>query len=202
MKNKKILIPLIGIVLFIILTILVEYNLTTTLDDTIYNILILNRSEILDNFYKIITKLGNELTVITITLILFVIMSNDNKYLLLNNVVSTGIINQVLKRIIKRPRPLHLKLIKQGGFSFPSGHAMISIGLYGILIYIIHNNIKNKKIKVILEVILSLIIILIGMSRIYVGVHYPSDIIAGYCIAIALIPINIMILKKIRGIKK
>ena len=91
--------------------------------------------------------------------------------------------NQILKRIIRRARPNHLRLVKEKGFSFPSGHSMVSIALYGILIYIVNKNIKNKPLRITLTIILSILILLIGLSRIYVGVHYPSDVLSGYILA-------------------
>ena len=60
---------------------------------------------------------------------------------------------------------------------------MVSIALYGILIYIVNKNIKNKTLKIILISLLSLLILFIGLSRIYVGVHYPSDVLSGYILA-------------------
>ena len=97
---------------------------------------------------------------------------------------------------MQRPRPDHLRLIKQGGYSFPSGHSMIAICVYGTLIYLVHRKVKNRKIKVALEILLTIIILLIGISRIYVGVHYPSDVITGYLISIIILIINISILEK------
>ena len=61
---------------------------------------------------------------------------------------------------------------------------MVSIAYYGFIIYLIQKHIKNKKIKNILTIVISINIILIGFSRIYLGVHYPTDIIAGFCLGI------------------
>jgi len=64
---------------------------------------------------------------------------------------------------------------------------MISIAIYGVLIYIIYKNIKNKFIKTILIIILTILVLLIGISRIYLGVHYPTDILGGYLIALPIV---------------
>ena len=77
---------------------------------------------------------------------------------------------------------------------------MIAVCVYGTLIYLVHKKVKNKKIKILLEVLLTLLILLIGISRIYVGVHYPSDVLTGYLISIIILIVNISVLeKKIRG---
>jgi undecaprenyl-diphosphatase len=149
---------------------------------------------------KIITKFGNTMTILIVVIILMIILNKKEGIMLGISTVDTVLINQIIKYIIRRPRPSHLRLIKQGGYSFPSGHAMISIAVYGFLIYIINKKIENKKLKIILTVLLTLLIILIGISRIYVGVHYPSDIIAGYSISLAILILNITLCNKyLRG---
>ena len=91
-----------------------------------------------------------------------------------------------------RPRPDHLRLIKQNGYSYPSGHSMISIAVYGFLIYYVYHKVKNKALKIALIILLSLLIILIGISRIYVGVHYPSDVLGGYTLSLLIIIVVIL----------
>lgn len=87
-------------------------------------------------------------------------------------------INFLLKNIFIRTRPLKYFLIEQGGYSFPSGHAMVSMSFYATMTYLImKNKDKNKKILWILS---FLIIALIGFSRIYLGVHWPTDVLMGY----------------------
>ena len=87
-------------------------------------------------------------------------------------------VNFLLKNIFVRTRPLKYFLIEQGGYSFPSGHAMVSMSFYATMTYLImKNKDKNKKTLWILS---FLIIALIGFSRIYLGVHWPTDILMGY----------------------
>lgn len=85
----------------------------------------------------------------------------------------------------------------QVGYSFPSGHSMVSMAFYGFLIYLIYNNIKNKYIKWILICSLSILIILIGISRIYLGVHYTSDVLAGFLLSISYLVIYTRIVKEV-----
>ena len=97
----------------------------------------------------------------------------------------SALTNFSIKQIFQRPRPINTRIIDESGYSFPSGHSMVSMAFYGYLIYLIHKNIKNKYVKVALTLLLSILIISIGISRIYLGVHYTSDVIAGFLVAIA-----------------
>ncbi len=202
MNNKKIsyIISAISLLLFTIVMILVLNNSITLFDNTIYNFLISKRCDFLDTYFKTITKLGNTVPVLLIVIILLITLNKKDKILLGTSAVLSVVINTILKNIVERPRPDHLRLITQGGYSFPSGHAMISICVYGTLIYIINKNIKNKLLKTLLTILLLIIIISIGLSRIYVGVHYPSDILGGYLLSLTIVIININLYHKyIRG---
>ena len=155
-------------------------------DSVVYNFLVNNRNEALNNFFKIITQFGSALFLIIIT-ILCVIFIRDKKYKILvpANLVTIAIINIVLKNFFLRPRPDELRLIEETGYSFPSGHAMASTAFYGLLIYIVHEKVENKILRNTICIMLGLLILLISISRIYVGVHYTSDVIAGTCFSIA-----------------
>ena len=103
-------------------------------DDTIYNYIFSLRNDSLDITFKTITKFCNTITVIIFVIILVIFLERKSMWKLLITVVSTVLVNQLLKHTIRRIRPDHLRLIEERGFSFPSGHSMTSIALYGILI--------------------------------------------------------------------
>lgn len=155
-------------------------------DSVVYNFLVNNRNEALNNFFKIITQFGSAIVLIIIT-ILCVIFIRDKKYKILvpANLVTIAIINIVLKNFFLRPRPNELRLIEETGYSFPSGHAMASTAFYGLIIYIVYEKVENKILRNTICIMLGLLILLISVSRIYVGVHYTSDVIAGTCFSIA-----------------
>ncbi|MGD8189597.1 phosphatase PAP2 family protein [Brevibacillus ginsengisoli] len=95
-------------------------------------------------------------------------------------VAGSGIMNQVLKSLFHRNRPSLHQLVEAGGFSFPSGHSMEAAAFYGILTYLLWRHIDSHAERGILVFLSTAMIILIGVSRIYLGVHYPSDVLGGY----------------------
>lgn len=94
-------------------------------------------------------------------------------------IAGTGILNQLMKLIFKRERPDFHRLIDIGGYSFPSGHTMMAFSLYTILAYMIWRNLKTAWGRMSVIIIAALMIFMIAVSRIYLGVHYPSDIVGG-----------------------
>lgn len=185
-KNYKWIIFFVFFVIFLAIAEDVFEQEIFEFDSVVYNFLVNNRNEALNNFFKIITQFGSALVLIIIT-ILCVIFIRDKKYKILvpANLVTIAIINIVLKNFFLRPRPNELRLIEETGYSFPSGHAMASTAFYGLLIYIAHEQIENKILRNTICIMLGLLILLISVSRIYVGVHYTSDVIAGTCFSIA-----------------
>lgn len=135
---------------------------------------------------KCITNFANAYWLIGFSILLFVFIKNKRTsiYIFINLVLS-AVLNLALKQILQRPRPIGHRIIDEKGYSLPSGHSMVSMAFYGFLIYLICKNIKNKYLKISLVVVLSVLIFSIGVSRIYLGVHYTSDVIAGFLVAIA-----------------
>lgn len=143
---------------------------------------------------KIVTFFGGATCLIGLTIILFIIIKNKKIGLLIGiNLVTITILNQLFKFILQRPRPTENRIINENGYSFPSGHSMISMAFYGFLIYLIYKYVKNKKLKYISITLISILIIFIGISRIYLGVHYTSDILAGFLFSISYLIIFILI---------
>ena len=108
----------------------------------------------------------------------------------------------VLKQFFHRERPLVPLLEAAKGMSFPSGHSLMSATFYGLLIYLVWRNINNGAVKWALTVLLSLLIFFIGLSRIYLRVHYPTDVIAGLSLGFVWLVLSITILNKMERIGK
>ena len=146
---------------------------------------------------KFITNFGGAIFLIIATIILFILIKNKKiGFSIISNLVIVTILNQLLKNILQRPRPNEFRIIEETGFSFPSGHSMASMAFYGYLIYLIYIYVKNKYLKWTLFVLLSILICTIGISRIYLGVHYTSDVLGGFLISISYLVIYISAVNK------
>lgn len=101
------------------------------------------------------------------------------------NLVLVVALNQALKFLIQRPRPEGFALATESGFSFPSGHSMAAMAFFGLLVWMVWHYQRDKTLRWGCAGAFSLIIVLIGLSRIYLGVHYASDVLAGFCVSLA-----------------
>jgi len=147
---------------------------------------------------KMLTNVGDFICIGIVTIIsLFVFRDKKVKISIVVNLIIVTVFNNILKLIFMRLRPDLNVLVQETGYSFPSGHSMISIVFYGYLIYLIYHFISNKKIKWLLISLLSMLIMVIGFSRIYLGVHYFSDVIGGFTFGIVYLIIYTDITKKI-----
>ncbi|QIL46059.1 phosphatase PAP2 family protein [Vagococcus coleopterorum] len=155
--------------------------------------------------FKTITFFGNVATIsillllITILLILFKRYS-EAIWLVFNTAIGSGLGNYLVKFLYHRPRPLTEHLVPADHYSFPSGHAMASILFYGSLIIVIQLIMSASSFKKIIQSLLVILILLIGWSRIYLNVHYPTDIIGGYLLGSAWLIATLPIFTKIRFI--
>ena len=182
-KNDKMLIAsLILLIIFIFFVFL--HNYFNIIDDFVYSLVKPLISNDMTNIMQFITFFSDPIWCILLSclMILFVKNKKISKAFLLN-LILVFLLNYVLKILFSRNRPADINLIVETGFSFPSGHAMISLGIYGFLIYLLLSSDKNKISKIIGTVSLVLLIFLIGISRIYLGVHYATDVIAGFIIS-------------------
>lgn len=203
-KNYKWIIAFLCLIIVIMLLEDIFENEQLILDMVVYKLVILNlRSETLTVIMKVITNLSSAYVLIAITIGTLLFIKNKKVGLCVaSNLIITTLLNQLLKYIIQRPRPDGYRLIAESGYSFPSGHSMVSMAFYGLIIYLIWKMVKNKKIKYISCGILGLLIPMIGFSRIYLGVHYASDVIGGFAISIVYLLLFTNITKSILQLEK
>lgn len=119
-------------------------------------------------------------------------------YLMLGNLALAGILIVTFKNIYQRPRPEILHLVEEKGFSFPSGHSLAVTIMVGTLIVIFSQRIKNTIWRKIVQILLSLYIFSVLVSRIYLGVHYPSDVIASLCVGLGVLFMEFPFYDKLR----
>ena len=146
---------------------------------------------------KFITNFGGAIILIGLAFMLFIFIKNKKIGVsIISNLAIITVLNQLLKRIVQRPRPTEFRIVEESGYSFPSGHSMVSMAFYGYLIYLIYKYVKNKYLKWISIILLSILICFIGISRIYLGVHYTSDVLGGFFISISYLIIYISAVNK------
>lgn len=166
------------------------------LDSLVAHFFLSLRTPLLTQAFELITMLGAPLTTTIITIIVATIIYKKHRaYIipLLTTAIGAGLTIYTTKIFFHRLRPLDA-LITEKSFSFPSGHALISIALYGLITYIIYRNYQKKSQKITIASIGTLLILLIGISRLYLGVHYFSDVIGGYFIGSIWLTIGVVLI--------
>jgi undecaprenyl-diphosphatase len=98
--------------------------------------------------------------------------------------ITSVVVMFIMKFFLQRERPLVPLIAKVHGYSFPSGHTFSSVTFYGIIAYIIYKNVQNKFLKWILIISCIILILLVGYSRVYLGLHYATDVIAAFCLGL------------------
>ena len=152
---------------------------------------------------RLITQFGGTILMIVWALASLVLIKNKRIAIsVVSNLVLIALLNNILKLIVRRARPTGFRLIAETGYSFPSGHSMVSMAFYGYLIYLIYKNVRNKKLRWTLITCFSLLILIIGMSRIYLGVHYTSDVFAGFLFSLGYLVIYTKLTEPIVFLKK
>ncbi|MDQ0497059.1 phosphatase PAP2 family protein [Paenibacillus brasilensis] len=141
-------------------------------------------SPALTTIMKFFTFIGSGIPVAVISIAIFFILYkilHHRRELILFIWVVTGsaLLNGTLKLVFHRARPTLHRIVNANGFSFPSGHSMAAFSLYGVIAFLLWRHISTSTGRGILIVCSSAMILMIGVSRIYLGVHYPSDVLGG-----------------------
>lgn len=149
--------------------------------------------------FSLLTLFGKSYVIIFFTIITTVILWLLQKKWqivgLLLSLIGSEAFTYATKLIVDRPRPEYAVYLEHSG-SFPSGHSTVAVAFYGFLIYLLPKYLKTKRERVLIISTGSLLIILIGFSRLYLGVHYLSDILIGYLIGLLWLCLSINLTKK------
>lgn len=157
-------------------------------DEIIYYYLHSLASPLLTQLMIGITFFGSVIGVISICLICLFIHMKKGLWVSIN-VAIVSLLNQIIKNIVQRPRPSVIHLVEETSYSFPSAHSMVSMALFGMIAYMI------RKENPLLAIIMLCVPIMIGITRIYLGVHYASDVLSGFLFAIVYLVTMISIMK-------
>ena len=178
---EKTLFILLILVFIFILYLIIKYD-SNIIDKKGYSLISNYINNTNTTIAKFFTFLGSTLF-ITILCVLTLFLKKYRIPIISNTLITVGI-SQALKFIVRRSRPINIAIIEETGFSFPSGHSMVSAAFYGLIIYLIYKSNLKKHLKILLMLLFSLIILNIGLSRIYLGVHYTTDVFAGFILAV------------------
>lgn len=182
---------------FLAIAILVMCDYTFKIDK--FNVAVANnRNGFWTGFLKVFTHLGSfytlaVLAIISVVLIWFVMKNKRMSVFYAGTFAIVCIANFVLKQIVRRIRPEHLMIIEETGFSFPSGHSMMTLCFFALAIHFVWKTLKNKPLKMSLISVFSVITLAMGFSRIYLGVHYLTDILAGFLISFVIVVVCMLV---------
>jgi undecaprenyl-diphosphatase len=174
---------------FIFVARMVFWSKKDNFDNYVFRFMSNNISDFNTDVMQFFSFLGTHFFLIPANLILFAYFMFFKKHRWFSVkipvvAISSTVLLFLLKFLFKRHRPLTPLLEEARGLSFPSGHAMMSFTFYGLLAYMVWKNVENKALRIILVTGLLLVILGIGISRIYLRVHYASDVLAGFCLGL------------------
>lgn len=194
-KYLKWILCLISFIIFIILSILVLTKNDIYIDNVVYKFVSKFIFDDLTSVIKILTNIGGALVVIIITIITLIKNRKYGTYMTINLILIT-IFQIILKHIFLRNRPADINLIEETGYSFPSGHSLTAMAFYGFIIYLVYISNINKRSKIIYISLFSIFILIVGLSRIYLGVHFFTDVMGAFTFSFSYLVIYIDIIKR------
>jgi len=178
------------LILVTILTIFVLLDRVDPIDNGVYDMLIYFESSATTYFFSYIRYFANVIGVIIASGIIAVVaffMKKKTGLYLAGTLFLTALINQGLKFFFSRPRPVGIDLVPAEGYSFPSGHTMVAVSFYGFLMFMVLTSKLSKRAKWITNSILLFLVTGISLSRVYLGVHFFTDVIASILISTAIL---------------
>ena len=206
MKNKQTFLTKgsFALLLFVILGYVVKFhpNYLKDFDSLIQITLRGDLPHTLTFFFSSVTSLINTPVIMTWVAVLagFFLYKKwwSEAILLIGNLALTGLLVAFLKNIYQHSRPAIQHLVEEVGFSFPSGHALASTLIFGTLLIIVSQRIKSVQTKRILQSLMIVMIFIIMTSRVYLGVHYPTDVLGSFLLGLGILHVEFPYYDKLR----
>ena len=182
---------------------LIFFNRDEGIDHQVFKFLLPYITETNTSIMLFITFLGSYAFMVPAWLLVFgfnLFIRKNKWYFIVTVIIAVSNLAMMrgLKYFFNRPRPLIPLLKEVPGLSFPSGHAYMGVIFYGLLIYFVYNDVRNKYLKWIFIFLLAILAFLVGFSRVYLRVHYASDVLAGFCFGVLSLTILLWLLKQIK----
>ena len=158
-------------------------------DERVFTLIKPWESPLHTSIMQVITFIGSQNFLLPANLLLigFYLFFRKNRstaYKIATISISSVVVMFLMKFFLQRERPLVPLIAKVHGYSFPSGHTFTSVTFYGIIAYIIYKNVKHSFLKWLLIILCIILILLVGYSRVYLRLHYASDVIAAFCLGL------------------
>lgn len=190
------ILSVLSMIVFAFLAIMVSIHKIVHFDHSVITYVQGLESPNLTAIMKFFTYVGSAVSIVPLSILVIIFLYKVLKFrheliLFVFVMVGANALFFLLKQFFHRARPDLHRLIEVGGYSFPSGHATNACTLYGILTFLLWRHIPTRWGRTILIIVSIIMILAIGTSRIYLGVHYPSDILAGYAVSVLWLTISI-----------
>lgn len=188
MNKRKLWFVVVPIMLFTVLAICIEADIATHFEGWAYHEAVEHMSPFLTAVMKGITHLGDPASVTILCLTAFLVPKLRRTIALPTStaVILAVVSNIILKQIFARSRPDILRLISETGYSFPSGHAMVNAAFYSMLIFMVFRYVKSGTKRIVVSGFCFALAVLIGVSRVYLGVHFAGDVLGGWLFGFAV----------------
>lgn len=200
MRKKCLLVGIIIMSLLLLVWTVMTDGWIVPIDVRIEYWLYASRSLSWNQFFTFVTAFGNWKFVGLSTLLITALFASHgrkhNAFALLTTLIGAEATAGISKLILERPRPMGIGVFNETSFSFPSGHATVALAFYGFLGYLLWRKKKQPLEKRVVLILTTLVILLVGFSRLYLGLHYLSDVIGGYLISTIWLLIGIIIMKR------
>jgi len=199
--RKPLITAFIFAALFFIVTIMITTDHIAWFDDAVIRAVQGMENESLTSVMKFFTFIGSSLMAVILSVLAFfflmvVLKHRSELIMFLVAVGGSEVWNLLLKHIIQRARPNTHRLIEITGYSFPSGHSMAAFSLYGAFAFLVWRHIPFLAGRIAMMAAGIALTLMIGISRIYLGVHYPSDVLGGYLASAAWLMTSIALFEK------